>query len=89
MTLPRLVNAASLPPELQQDWARFLGDLEAHEKQHLLNAWTRRGDVLAAIRGATCDTANDAAKKVLREIDEADDAFDRRTDHGRKPDAAL
>ena len=89
VTLPRLVNVSSLSDGIQREWTRYLAGIEEHEKGHLLNAWTRRDDVLTAIKNATCDTANDAAKAVLKEINQADVDYDRRTDHGRRQGATF
>ncbi len=89
VTLPHLTNLAALPTGLQQGWARYLAGLEEHEKGHLLNAWNRRDDVLAAIKSARCDTASDAAKAVLKQINQADIDYDRRTDHGRRQGATF
>lgn len=83
VTLPRLVGLATLPAELQAHWRRYLAALEAHEAMHVRYAYDHRGKVLAAIRGATCATADRAGQAVLRRLIDHDVAFDRETQHGR------
>ena len=83
VTLPRLVGLATLPPALQAHWRRYLAALEAHEAMHVRHAHDGRGEVLAAIRGATCATAERAGQAVLRRLIAHDIAFDRETQHGR------
>jgi predicted secreted Zn-dependent protease len=89
VTLPRLVNLSSLPADLQARWTRYLASVEEHEKGHLLNAWSRRDAVLTAIRAATCATATPTAQAILREVKDADIAYDRKTDHGRQQGAVF
>jgi predicted secreted Zn-dependent protease len=87
--LPRLVGVATLPLELQAHWQRYLGELEAHEAMHVRYAHDHRGEVLAAIRAATCATANAAGQRVLQRLVAHDVAFDRETQHGRATEPAL
>lgn len=86
--LPRLVGLATLPPDLQALWRRYLAGLEAHEAMHARYAHDHRGEVLAAILGATCATADAAAHRVLRRLAAHDIAFDRETRHGRAGEPA-
>ena len=89
VTLPRLVGLATLPPDVQASWRRYRTALEAHEANHVRYAYAHRGDVLAAIRGATCATAEAAGQAVLRDLVEHDLAYDRDTRHGTSEGATF
>ena len=80
--LPRLVETEGVPPELLGRWHRYRAALEAHEATHARNAVKARHAVLAAIRGADCATADEAAGDVLDELDYRDEDYDRLTRHG-------
>jgi len=82
VTLPRLAEGATLPPPLAEAWTRYMAALETHEAGHVRYAYEHRGDVLAAIRGATCRTAEKRAEAALAAITAHDLAYDRDTQHG-------
>ena len=86
VTLPRLADAA-VPETVRLDWARYLAVLEAHELTHLRNGYNGRLELLAAIKAATCDTADAVAKAALAAIQQRDIALDRATDHGARDPA--
>jgi predicted secreted Zn-dependent protease len=85
--LPRLADPA-VPGSIRAGWAAYLARLEAHELTHLRYGFDGRLDVLAAIKAATCRTADAAARAALAKIQQRDIAFDRATDHGDR-DAAF
>lgn len=89
VTLPRLVGAATAPPDVQASWRRYRAALEAHEANHVRYAHAHRGEVLAAIRGATCTTAEAAGQAVLQRLIEHDLAYDRETQHGASEGAVF
>ncbi|WP_174293281.1 DUF922 domain-containing protein, partial [Sphingomonas bacterium] len=70
------------PAEVQAAWRRYAAALDEHEAGHVRYAWQHRGDVLAAIRGATCATAEAAGQAALADIVAHDLAYDRETQHG-------
>ncbi|MEG3089679.1 DUF922 domain-containing protein [Sphingomonas sp. PB4P5] len=80
--LPRLTDWTGVPESLRTVWAAYIARLEAHELTHLRFGYDGRLEVLAAIRAATCATADAAAKAALAAIQQRDIAFDRATDHG-------
>ena len=89
VTLPRLVGLASAPAEVRARWHRYRAALEEHEAGHVRYAWSQRGAVLAAIRGATCPTADAAGQAALHAIVEHDLAYDRDTRHGQTQGAVF
>jgi predicted secreted Zn-dependent protease len=89
VTLPRLADPASLPPPLADAWNRYIAALERHEAGHVRYAYDHRGDVAAAIRGATCATAERAARAALAAIVAHDIAYDRDTQHGLTQGASF
>ena len=82
VTLPRLAAGATLPPPVEEAWSRYTAALERHEAGHVRYAYDHRGDVLAAIRGATCRTADRSARAALAAIEAHDVGYDRDTQHG-------
>lgn len=89
VTLPRLADPDAVPPALLADWTRYRLALERHEAGHVFYAWSHRGDVLAAIRGATCATAVRAAQAAVAAIVAHDLAYDRDTRHGLDQGASF
>lgn len=89
VTLPRLVGIAALPPDVQASWRRYRAALEAHESNHARYAYRHRGEVLSAIRGATCSTAEAAGQAVLQQLIDHDLAYDRATQHGASEGAVF
>lgn len=89
VTLPRLVGLDTLPPNVAANWRRYRASLEAHEANHVRYAYAHRAEVLAAIRGATCATADAAGQAVLRALIDHDRAYDRDTRHGASEGAVF
>ena len=89
VTLPRLVGIAALAPDVQVRWRRYIAALEMHEAGHVRYAYDHRGDVLAALRGATCRTAEAAGQAALRTLAEHDIAYDAETRHGQLQGATF
>ena len=88
--LPRLAaHPETTPAPLAARWASYMAALEAHEAGHVRYAYDHSSDVLAAIRGATCATASDAARGVLALIKAHDLEYDRETRHGRDRGAVF
>ena len=70
-------------------WDRYLAALMVHEAGHVAYTYDRRSDVLAAIRSATCATADRAARAALAAIDAYHIAYDRETGHGATQGASF
>lgn len=85
--LPRLTTRVA--PELRRDWDRYVAALARHEAKHVRAAYAARAEVLAALRGATCATANAAGDAVLAAIHADAKALDQATDHGRSEGARF
>lgn len=89
MTLPRLVVNAETPGAVQLKWSIYLDALVQHELGHARYAAERAPDVLAAIRSATCLTADESAQRILNKITQHDIEYDDETDHGVMEGAHL
>lgn len=87
--LPRPVDLNAAAPGVQAAWAHYRAALEAHEANHVRYAYAHRSQVLAAIRGATCRTAQAAARRVVARLIAHDGAYDRATDHGAREGATF
>jgi predicted secreted Zn-dependent protease len=87
VTLPRLTG--TIAPALQEQWDRYIVALERHEAVHVRYANGRRRDILAAIRGARCKTADAAANAVLADIVAHERAIDTATRHGASDDIVF
>ena len=74
------VQAAS--PDLIAKWSRYTQVLALHEKGHVDNIIGNYMTVLAAIKGATCATAEAAAQAALVPIRQNDVNYDQATGHG-------
>lgn len=85
--LPRLAGAVA--PDLRAAWDRYVAALAAHEARHVRAAYDARMRVLAALRGATCATANAAGEAVLATIHEEARVLDRETEHGQREGARF
>lgn len=85
--LPHLTTVVA--PDVRAKWHAYLAALVAHEARHARAAYAARREVLAALRGATCATANAAGAAVLATIRARDAAVDRVTDHGRTEGATF
>jgi predicted secreted Zn-dependent protease len=82
ITMPRLVETPDTPEAVRLRWRAYVTALEAHEANHIRQAWDNRNRVLAAIRASNCATANRAGETAAAELRQGDVAYDRRTRHG-------
>lgn len=89
VTLPQLADPDALSPALLAQWRRYLAALETHEAGHVRYAYEHRGDVLAAIKAATCTTATQAGDEAIEAIKAHELAYDRDTQHGRAQGATF
>lgn len=87
--MPQLAATARLTAAERADWDRYVAALARHEAGHVRYTYRHRGDILAAIRGATCRTADAAAQAALAGLDAYHVAYDRETAHGTKEGASF
>lgn len=87
VTLPRLSGDAT--PALMAAWDRYVAALARHEATHVRYAYDRRGEIMSAIRRATCATADAAATRVLDDIIAGERAIDTATRHGAGEDISF
>lgn len=83
--MPRWVGRDGATAAEQREWDRFYAALERHEREHELQV---RRDAGAADRRLDRVRVSDFEARVAEEIakiQRAGDAFDRRTDYGRRP----
>ena len=87
--MPQLAATARLTATERADWDRYVAALARHEAGHVRYTYRHRGEILAAIRGATCRTADAAARAALAGLDADQIAYDRETAHGTKEGASF
>jgi predicted secreted Zn-dependent protease len=87
--MPQLAATARLTAAERADWDRYVAALARHEAGHVRYTYRHRGDILAAIRRATCRTADAAALAALAGLDADQIAYDRETAHGTKDGASF
>ena len=87
--MPQLAATARLTAAERADWDRYAAALARHEAWHVRYTYRHRRDILAAIRRATCRTADAAAQAVLAGFDAYQIAYDRETAHGTKDGASF
>ena len=87
--MPQLAATARLTAAERADWDRYAAALARHEAGHVRYTYRHRGDILAAIRRATCRTADAAARAALARLDAYQIAYDRETEHGTKDGASF
>lgn len=87
VAMPRLVGPVA--PALRARWDRYADALAAHEGRHVARVFARTGEVVAAIRAATCDAANVAGNAALERIKADEIAYDIASDHGRSEGARF
>jgi predicted secreted Zn-dependent protease len=87
--MPQLAATARLTAAERADWDRYVAALARHEAGHVRYTYRHRGDILAAIRGATCRTADAAARAALAGLDAYQIAYDRETAHGTNDGASF
>lgn len=85
--LPRL--RTRVDARTRAAWDRYVAALARHEARHVRAAHAGRAQVLAAVKGATCATANVAGEAALARLREGDRALDRATDHGKAEGAVY
>lgn len=86
---PRWTPPQEASRELIAKWNTYIRALAEHEKVHVDNVAASLPDVIAAIRGATCDTAEARAQDVLAGIRQFDIDYDERTGHGETQGAIF
>lgn len=89
VTMPRLAPTARLTEAERAVWDGYVAALARHEAGHVRYSYDHRADVLAAIRGATCATADRAAAAALAGLDAYHVGYDRETGHGRTQGASF
>lgn len=82
VTVPRLADPEA-SSRLRAEFDRYLQALLVHEEGHIRYAWSHRGDILAAINAASCDTVSAAAMAAVKAIGAHDVDYDKATRHGR------
>lgn len=90
ITLPVWQPPPIASPQLVQRWQRYLTALEAHENNHKRHGLSAGNEILARLRtlpaSRTCQQletiANNSAHAIIRKYNQADLAYDRRTNHG-------
>lgn len=82
VTFPHWTPPAGASPELIADWNRFTQALATHEQGHVQLVLDGATRIKTAISGASCDSANAAAQAVVRQIQQDNQAYDARTNHG-------
>lgn len=83
--LPRWVGRDSAPAPQQREWDRFLRALEAHEQGHERIARAGAQTMHRRLQRTQARDLQDAFEDEKQRIKRQDKAFDKRTDHGRRP----
>ena len=90
--LPRWTNRDEGSAALQSQWDAMLGSLQRHERGHVQISLDSAHELEQALKNvpeqATCDALNalarQQAERILAEHSQKQDAYDIRTDHGRR-----
>lgn len=82
VTFPRWLPPTGAAASLVEHWNTYQSALVTHESGHVNFVLSTAADVLAAIKGATCDTAEAAAQAVVLRIRQHDADYDAETNHG-------
>jgi predicted secreted Zn-dependent protease len=82
VTFPRWLPPAEASASLIERWNAYESALVTHESGHVSFVVATAADVLAAIKGATCETAESAAQAVVARIRQHDIDYDAATNHG-------
>ncbi|GEM_PF-923582 len=96
-TFPRLAPDAPAPADLRRSWQSYSDRLMVHERGHArigADAAEQIDQRLKTISiEGNCDnmeaTANEAAMELIRQANQADKDYDRRTNHGATQGASL
>lgn len=68
VTIPRWRPLRSVPDNLRERWARWIGAVRAHEQEHVLNAHRARAAVREAIAALTPATDRDALDDEVHRV---------------------
>ncbi len=79
---PHWMPPAGAPNNLLVKWFNYTYKLANHEKGHVDHLVANYQSVLDAIKGATCGSADTAAKAALELLRAFDLEYDRQTEHG-------
>ena len=82
VTFPRWMPPQGTSPALVAEWNAYQQALVEHESGHVTFVVATANDVLAAIKGASCTTAEAAAQAVVARIRQHDLDYDAATNHG-------
>ena len=82
VTFPRWLPPPGASASLVVAWNTYQQALVVHESGHVAFVIAEEPVVLAAIKGATCDTAEGAAEAVVARIRQHDIDYDAETNHG-------
>ena len=82
VTFPRWTPPQGTSPALVAEWNAYQQALVEHESGHVTFVVATANDVLAAIKGASCTTAEAAAQAVVARIRQHDLDYDAATNHG-------
>lgn len=82
--LPRLTDETELPPEMRDQWDKFMAVLRVHEAGHAHIAYDHVGDVRAAIAASPCGKERARGRAALDRIDRLQADYDRRTHGGEQ-----
>lgn len=82
VVFPRWTPPQDASPELVAKWNAYVHALAEHEQGHVDYVVVHYLDVLEAIQGAGCLTADGAAQAALEPIRQHDRDYDAETDHG-------
>ncbi len=96
-TFPRLGSEQRPPVEVLGKWRDYSDRLMAHERNHARHGAQAAADIYATLAAFTVagacsgieDNANAAAMKLIRKANQADEDYDRRTDHGATEGVVL
>ena len=82
VTFPRWLPPPGAPGSVVERWNTYESALVTHESGHVSFIVATAADVLAAIMGASCATAEAAAQAVVTRIRQHDLDYDEETNHG-------
>jgi len=83
VTMPDWPGAAKLAKAARAEWDRFYGALQRHEQGHVDLAHKFLSGLGSSLVGKTEAEANAALNEAVQKLQEASDAYDVDTDHGR------
>ena len=86
---PRWTPPLNATPELVAKWTKYVKVLAFHEQHHVDLVNNNYKAVEKAIQGATCLTADAAAKHAVRRIEQYDAEYDAATNHGETEGARF